>query len=150
MKKLLQLFLFTLTLTTVAQDYTVDLDYYLPEDVTYNPAVPTPKSAIGHEVGDWHITHDKLSYYMKALADASDRITLEDRGTTFEGRPLQLLIITSPANHNNIDNIRQNHVAQTAGKYFIKRPAANQIFTLAPMMPPGMLFAFKHYKFRLL
>ncbi|RDK86924.1 M14 family zinc carboxypeptidase [Marinirhabdus gelatinilytica] len=113
MKKLLQLFLFTLTLTTVAQDYTVDLDYYLPEDVTYNPAVPTPKSAIGHEVGDWHITHDKLSYYMKALADASDRITLEDRGTTFEGRPLQLLIITSPANHNNIDNIRQNHVALT-------------------------------------
>ncbi|MEM7087238.1 MAG: M14 family zinc carboxypeptidase [Bacteroidota bacterium] len=113
MKKLTTLLLLLLSLSVVAQDYLVDLDYYLPQDVSYNPNIPTPKSVIGHEVGEWHITHDKLAQYMIALANASDRITIENRGTTFEGRPLLLLTVTAPANHNNIESIRQNHVALT-------------------------------------
>ncbi|MCB0374442.1 MAG: zinc carboxypeptidase [Sinomicrobium sp.] len=90
-----------------------DLDYYLPEGVGYNPAIPKPETVIGHEVGEWHVTHDKLVEYMKALAGASDRITLENRGFTYEGRPLLLLTITSPANHRNIETIRQDHIRLT-------------------------------------
>lgn len=104
------LFLLFASSVTLAQDYQVDLDYYLPDDVTYNPNIPTPKSIIGHEVGDWHVTHDKLVYYMQAVAAASDRITIENRGTTFEGRPLLLLTITSPENHSKIDQIRKDHL----------------------------------------
>ncbi|MEL7144926.1 MAG: M14 family metallopeptidase [Bacteroidota bacterium] len=99
-----------LSLAATAQDYRVDLDYYLPDNVQYDPAIPTPKSVIGHEVGDWHITHDKLVYYMQAIAAASDRVTIENRGTTFEGRPLLLLTITSPENHSNIAEIRKDHL----------------------------------------
>jgi len=113
MKKLTTLLLLLLSISVVAQDYLVDLDYYLPKDVTYNQNIPTPKSVIGHEVGEWHITHDKLAQYMYALAAASDRISIENRGTTFEGRPLLLLTVTTPANHTNIESIRQNHVALT-------------------------------------
>jgi len=113
MKKLLSLIVVLFSITLFAQDYDVDLNYYLPQDVSYDTTIPTPKSVIGHEVGEWHITHDKLAHYMKALAAASDRITIEDRGTTFEGRPLLLLTITSPANHNNIETIRTNHLALT-------------------------------------
>lgn len=91
----------------------VDLSYYLPDSVTYNPAIPTPKSIIGHEVGEWHVTHDKLVQYMQALDLASDRITLEVIGQSHEGRPLILLTITSPANHKNIENIRIQHVKLT-------------------------------------
>jgi hypothetical protein len=29
-----------------------DLKYYLPDSVTYNPAIPKPKDIIYHEVGD--------------------------------------------------------------------------------------------------
>jgi hypothetical protein len=97
----------------IAQDYQVDLSYYLPTDVSYDPNVPTPKSSIGHQVGDWHITHDKLVQYMYTLANSSDRITIEDRGTTFEGRPLLLLTITAANNHLNIENIRQQHLKLT-------------------------------------
>lgn len=89
------------------------LSYYLPQNVTYNQNIPTPQSVIGHEVGEWHVTHDKLVMYMKILANSSDRITLEDRGKTFEDRPLLLLTITSPKNHQNIEQIRKNHVALT-------------------------------------
>jgi len=110
MKKILVLFLLT-TITVSAQQ--VDLSYYLPQHVTYDKNMPTPKSVIGHEVGAWHVTHDKLVTYMKALAKASDRISIENRGATFEGRPLLLLTITSPKNHQNLDQIRQQHIDAT-------------------------------------
>ena len=97
----------------VAQDYHVGLDYFLPKDINYNKDIPSPKSIIGHEVGDWHITHDKLVQYMYALAKSSDRIHIENRGSTFEGRPLLLLTITASENYSNIEQIRKNHIALT-------------------------------------
>lgn len=99
--------------TSLAQDYQVELDYFLPSNVSYNPDIPTPESVIGHQVGDWHITHDKLMMYMMQLAESSDRISIENRGSTFEGRPILLLTITSPANHNNLDAIREAHMDLT-------------------------------------
>jgi hypothetical protein len=95
-----------------AQEQT-DLSYYLSQETTYDQNIPTPASVIGHQVGEWHITHDKLVYYMQALAQSSNRITIENRGTTFEGRPLLLLTITSPENHKNLASIRQAHIVST-------------------------------------
>ena len=92
---------------------TVTLDYYLPQNITYDPAIPKPADVIGHEVGEWHVTHDKLMFYMQTLAKASDRITIENRGATFEGRPILLLTVTSPKNHNQLEDIRQKHLALT-------------------------------------
>ena len=87
----------------------VQLDYYLPENVNYNPDIPTPKEVVGHEVGEWHITHDKLVQYMYALAESSDRVTIQEYARTYENRPLLLLTITSPDNHSSIDQIKENH-----------------------------------------
>ncbi len=101
MKKIAFLLLFIACSVSAQQ---VDLSYYLPKDVSYNKNIPTPKSVVGHEVGEWHITHDKLAEYMKALAKSSDRISIENRGTTAEGRPLLLLTITSPKNHQNLES----------------------------------------------
>ncbi|MEX0905426.1 MAG: M14 family metallopeptidase [Balneolaceae bacterium] len=86
-----------------------NLDYYLPDGVTYDENIPTPAEIIGHEVGEWHVTHDKLVYYMHALAEASDRVTIEENARTYEGRPLLMLTITSPENHASIDRIKENH-----------------------------------------
>ena len=101
------------------------LSYYLPSDVSYNENIPTPASVIGHEVGEWHITHDKLVYYMKQLADASDRIILEQIGTSHEGRPQLILTISHPDNLAKIDKIRSDHVWLTypneADKFNIKK-----------------------------
>ncbi|APZ48136.1 zinc carboxypeptidase [Polaribacter reichenbachii] len=91
----------------------VDLSYYLPKNTTYNTNIPTPESVIGHEVGEWHITHDKLVEYMKVLAASSDRISIENRGETYEDRPLLLLTITSAENHKNLESIREKHIEAT-------------------------------------
>jgi len=110
MRKLL---LFVLLCITIQLSKAQDLGYYLPKNVTYDPAIPTPKSIIGHEVGEWHVTHDKLLNYMKAIDVASDRVTLQVMGTTYEGRQQILLFITSPKNQKNLETIRQQHVQLT-------------------------------------
>jgi len=108
MKKLL-LILACLTISYIASAQ-VELNYFLPANIKFDPAVPTPKSVIGHEVGEWHITHDRLVNYMMALDKASDRISLEVTGYTHEVRPILLMTITSPKNHQNIESIRSQHV----------------------------------------
>ncbi|WP_047415949.1 M14 family metallopeptidase [Cellulophaga sp. Hel_I_12] len=115
MKKIL-LTLVTLICTVAQAQEKISLEYYLPQNVSYNQEIPKPSEIIGHEVGEWHVTHDKLVYYMQALAKASDRISLEDRGKTFEDRPLLLLTITAPKNHQNIADIQQNHHAITTSE----------------------------------
>jgi hypothetical protein len=90
-----------------------DLSYYIPQHVGYDPKVPTPASVIGHEVGEWHVTHDRLVSYMKAADEASDRITLQPLGLTNEGRQQLVLVITSPENHKRLESIRQEHVQLT-------------------------------------
>ncbi|WP_324720491.1 M14 family metallopeptidase [Salinimicrobium sp. HB62] len=105
------LFLF-LNLNLVAQEE-LDLSYYLPQDVTYNSEIPKPQDILGYVPGEWHASHDQILNYMRALAEASPRISLENRGHTFEGRPLILLTITSEENHQNLEEIRQQHVALT-------------------------------------
>src|SRR5689334_3730496 len=96
-----------LTLIVQAQD----LSYYLPDSVTYNPAIPKPKDIIYHEPGEWHVTHDRLVNYMQAIAAAApDRVKLERMGFTYESRPQVLLIITSPQNHQRLEAIREQHV----------------------------------------
>jgi len=112
MQKLLLILVLLISCSAKAQK-NLDLTYYLPQNVTYNENIPTPKEVIGHEVGEWHVTHDKLMFYMQTLANKSDRITIETRGETFEGRPILLLTITSPKNHQNIESIKEEHVALT-------------------------------------
>ncbi|MEJ7914544.1 MAG: M14 family zinc carboxypeptidase, partial [Chitinophagaceae bacterium] len=115
MKKVFSVFLITLFTLT---GFTQDLSYYLPDSVTYDAAVPKPAAVIHHEVGEWHVTHDRLVNYMRAIAAAAPgRVKLETMGLTYEQRPQVLLVITSPKNHQNLEAIRQQHITLTdAGK----------------------------------
>ena len=101
--------IFYLIITTVLSygQNSVGLSYIIPGSISYNQAIPTPKSVIGHEVGEWHISHDRLVNYMYAVAEASERITIQEIGRTFETRPQLLLTITSPENQARIDQIKK-------------------------------------------
>jgi Zinc carboxypeptidase len=101
----------TVIIFTALQTAAQELSYYLPNDVTYNAAMPKPKDIIYHEVGEWHVTHDRLVNYMKAIAAAApERVKLETMGFTYEGRPQVLLIITSQKNQQRLEEIRQQHL----------------------------------------
>ncbi|MTI88593.1 MAG: zinc carboxypeptidase [Balneolaceae bacterium] len=114
MKAHFSLFVFLLFGVLVqAQPQPITLDYYLPDDVSYDQSVPTPKSVLGTEVGEWHVRHDQLAKYMYAVAKASDRLTISEYARTYEDRPLLMLTITSPNNHSNINEIKSEHLKLT-------------------------------------
>jgi hypothetical protein len=74
-------------------------------------SLPSPESYFGFPVGEYHLRPDQITDYLKALAQASDRITIEQYGETYEKRPLLLLTITSPENQKHIQEIKERHRA---------------------------------------
>ncbi len=92
---------------TAQQEFT----YFYNRDINFDKNIPTPKEVLGFKVGDWHVSHDKLVEYMKAVAAASDRVNIEVVGYTYEHRPLLLLTISSTKNLTNIEEIRKDHLA---------------------------------------
>jgi hypothetical protein len=105
------------------------LKEYLSDTGRYDVSIPVPASVIHHEVGEWHITHDRLVQYMDALAQAApNRIKKVLMGYTYEKRPQVLLIITSPKNHQRLELIREEHLKlsdpQTASQVNIENMPA--------------------------
>lgn len=83
---------------------------YLPPDTDPDPGIPTPESVLGWNVGDWHVSHDRLVQYMQTLAAASPRVSIKVIGYTHEQRPLLQLAITSAANQGKLETLRQRHL----------------------------------------
>ncbi|MBT8219415.1 MAG: zinc carboxypeptidase [Bacteroidia bacterium] len=98
--------LLTCTIILQAQQ---TLNYYLP-DIQYDDKIPSPEAVLGYQVGEWHVNHDQLVYYVEKVASLSDRITIETYARSYENRPLLLLTITSPDNHEKLDQIRNRHL----------------------------------------
>lgn len=84
-----------------------------PADVTYDPAIPTPESVLGHKLGMEPVRHHKLVEYITTVAGMSDRMSVEVIGYTHERRPILFVVASSPDNQLRIDEIRAQHVALT-------------------------------------
>jgi hypothetical protein len=91
-----------------AQSASKSLNYYLP-DIQYDKNIPTPAQVLGFQVGDWHVSHDQLITYFKALDAASDRIELMEYARSYEHRPLLIAMISDPAHLKNKENIKKQH-----------------------------------------
>lgn len=109
MKQLLTLSLIFLSGMLLAQELT--MDYYLDLDKhQYDDNVPTPEDILDYVPGEWHVGHDQLAYYFRALGDASPRVKIVPYGRTHENRPLMVAIITSERNHARLDEIKSRHL----------------------------------------
>jgi hypothetical protein len=74
---------------------------------TLDPAVPTPKSVLGYEIGAYHTSYVGVVRYAEALARAvPDRVRLVPIGESYERRPMMLLVVSSPENVRNLDGVR--------------------------------------------
>ena len=74
-----------------------------PEDVT------TPLEQFGHNIGDDYFlaNYQQLTEYWENLARESDRMIVEDVGTTAEGRTMIMATITSPENQRNLPRYKE-------------------------------------------
>ncbi|MEZ4455770.1 MAG: M14 family zinc carboxypeptidase, partial [Gemmatimonadales bacterium] len=90
-------------------------------DGSFDPAVPTPRSVLGYEIGDRFTPHHLLMRYLERVAATSRRVRLDTVAVTFEGREVMLAIVTSERNQTRLEEIRRdaNTVADPRG-----RPAA--------------------------
>ncbi len=84
---------------------------YLPAGTSFDAKVPTPEAHLGFEIGTRHLQHHQLVDYLRQLAKVSDRVKVEEYGRTHGERPLLLLTITSPANHQRLEDIRRERLA---------------------------------------
>ena len=71
-------------------------------------AVTSPAEEFGQDLGsDYFLaTYTQLQAYWAKLAAESDRMVLDTLGPTEEGRPQLYAILTSPANHRDLDRYR--------------------------------------------
>ena len=74
-----------------------------PRQAAAPAKVPEPQDVFGFQPGaDYKLaSHEQLVEYFRALDAASDRIVVEDIGTSTEGRPMILAVISSEANIKN-------------------------------------------------
>lgn len=70
--------------------------------------ITTPKAHFGFTPGDDNelARWDKIVEYFYLLEKQSDRIKVTDMGPSTEGNPFLKVIITSPENHKNLEEIR--------------------------------------------
>jgi hypothetical protein len=71
--------------------------------------ITSPKEQFGFNIGDDYVLANYTQYvdYLKKLDRETDRMTMEEIGTSSEGRPIYLVIITSPENHKNLARYKE-------------------------------------------
>ncbi len=72
-------------------------------------APPSFSEVVGHEIGQRITRHHEMVDWLEALAAASDRVSLIEQGRSWEGRRLPAAVVTSPANHGRLAEIRRTN-----------------------------------------
>jgi hypothetical protein len=73
----------------------------------YDPKIPTLRQVVGHDIGEEISTPEEIAAYLRALAAAApDRARLIEHGRTWEGRPLQTLVVGSPERIRALDAVK--------------------------------------------
>jgi len=71
--------------------------------------ITPPKEEWGHNIGDDYFlaNYDQLTKYWQKLDKESDRMKVVRIGTSSEGRPMWMAIITSPENHAKLGRYQE-------------------------------------------
>ena len=70
--------------------------------------VPSPSAFLGYSLGARFTHWDSIVRYLEQVAAASPRVKMWEYGRTYEGRPLMLVAISSAANIQRLEEIRQD------------------------------------------
>ncbi|MDE0072469.1 MAG: hypothetical protein OXU32_00600, partial [Gammaproteobacteria bacterium] len=74
---------------------------------TYDPAIPTIQSVVGHEVWEVVTPPDQVVRYFEVLAEAApDRTHLVHYADSWEGRPLVIMVVGSPERIASLDEVK--------------------------------------------
>jgi Zinc carboxypeptidase len=122
MKSILRIALFLVVVSAQAQkidetynqkikEYTTDARF-LPASVLNlvdDPKIPSPLKHFGQIVGAPGVMHhtSEIYAYFKKLTEVSPLVQMTNLGTSEEGRPIQLVVISSEGNMKRLDHYRK-------------------------------------------
>ncbi|MCG9755192.1 peptidase M14 [Shewanella insulae] len=76
----------------------------------------SPSEFLGYPLGQWHLRHDQINYYLKQLAQNSPRVSLESTGQSHEARHQLTAVITSATNQARLAQIIAGRQQVKTGK----------------------------------
>jgi hypothetical protein len=76
----------------------------------FDERVPRPETVLGYPLGNRFTHWDRMVDYLEKVAAASPRVKMWSYGRTYEGRPLELLAISTPENLARLEEIRKDHL----------------------------------------
>lgn len=94
----------------------VFLTFFLFSIAFISPAfaqLQSPEEFLGYKLGERWTPHHLVLDYVTHVAEESEYATIQKYGETYEHRDLVYLIITTPENHKNIEEIRLNNLRMT-------------------------------------
>jgi hypothetical protein len=103
MRRTLLAVLFSLAATPVAAQHS-----FSEAGATYDPKVPTPRSVLGHDLGERFTSHRAMTRYIERVAATSPRVHVDTVSHSFEGRELFLITVTSPANQARLAELQRD------------------------------------------
>ena len=86
-------------------------DYYYEKYAPFDKNIKSPEEFLGYPIGEMHTRHDLIVSYMTYLSNASDKSDMFSYATSYEGRKLIYLIVSSPEKIKNIEEIRKSHLS---------------------------------------
>lgn len=81
----------------------------------FSQVLPTPEQFLGYAPGTQFTPYHRVLEYFRAVAAVTPNMQLTQYGTTYEGRPLMLAVISSPENISKAEQIRQHNLELASG-----------------------------------
>ncbi len=117
MKSLINIFCFLLSSLVI-----LGQDYYYQKYGPFDPSIPSPSQYFGYNIGDHHTRHDQMINYFKMLDDKSSFAQYMEYGTTYEKRPLCMLVISHSQHLDQLKNIQTQNLNGINNKVGDDRP----------------------------
>lgn len=81
--------------------------------VQAQPALQSPADFLGYPLGTRFTPHHRVMAYVDHVAAARANVQTKPYGTTYEGRPLRVVLVSSQANMDRLETIRTNNLKMT-------------------------------------
>ncbi|NNE48159.1 MAG: hypothetical protein HKN37_16020 [Rhodothermales bacterium] len=128
----LVLSLATLVMVPTAVVAQPSFDFY--DRGPYRVEVPQPDALLGYTAGTTHtLYHRQQAVFDRFIKAAPDRVRAVVIGKTEEGRPMRLLLISSPANLRRLDGVRDD-LARLADPRVTSPEQAESIVNRSPVV----------------
>ena len=100
----------------------------------YDPSIPNLKIVVGHDFGEELTSPVQIEVYLEALAKAApNRTRLVQYATSWEGRPLYMLVISSPERMSSLDDVKAG-LQQLADPRTLPTGQVERLFTELPVV----------------